>query len=162
VAELFGRHAPAARLYFRRCGFSPADADDLAQETFVRVQRSLGTFDPARGSGGAWIAAIARNVARAAWHKRSPAAAHLDEQLAEAAFEVAQSPEAQEEIRELDDCVSRLPAELAAIVRLRYVEGLTTRGIAQRRGLPEATVRLRLQEAHQALERCMKGKGILE
>ncbi len=60
------------------------------------------------------------------------------------------------------DCISCLPRELAEIVRLRYVEGRTTRSVGERMGMPEATVRLRLEQAQSLLAQCLKGKGFLE
>ena len=61
---LYARHAGRAKAYFLRCGFGSADADDLTQTVFVRVFKSLHTFDAARGQFAAWLAAIVRNTAR--------------------------------------------------------------------------------------------------
>ena len=58
-------------------------------------------------------------------------------------------------------CVDRLPPQLGRIVRLRYVEGRTTRGIAETTAIPESTVRLRLKEAMALLEQCLQSKGII-
>ena len=69
---------------------------------------------------------------------------------------------AAEEIRAVGKCVADLPAELANLVRLRYVDALTTRGIAQAAKMPEATVRSRLAEAVKALEKCLKSKGFVK
>jgi DNA-directed RNA polymerase specialized sigma24 family protein len=55
-----------------------------------------------------------------------------------------------------------LSPDVANLVRLRYVEARTTRGVGQAAGLPESTVRLRLAEARNLLERCLRGKGVLE
>lgn len=43
---------------------SPADAEDLAQEALLRAVRSLGTFDPERGSMDSWLWRIVANVAK--------------------------------------------------------------------------------------------------
>ncbi|MEO0915269.1 MAG: sigma factor, partial [Pseudomonadota bacterium] len=40
---------------------SQADGDDIAQATFLKAWRSASAFDPAKGSGRAWIFSIARN-----------------------------------------------------------------------------------------------------
>jgi RNA polymerase sigma-70 factor (ECF subfamily) len=162
LARLYESHAGWLRAYLRRRGFAAADADDLAQEVFVRVLKSLHTFDARRGAFVPWLAAIARNVARKSWGRR-PSPDHLDPEMAEAVFAAAENadkPETREEIEVLRDCISALPPDLAKIVRLRYVEGMTTRSIATAENLPEATVRLRLDEAKAALERCLKSKGV--
>ena len=68
--------------------------------------------------------------------------------------------QAREELAALRLCVDALPPDLARLVSLRYVEGLATRAIAETERMPEATVRLRLDEARAALERCLKSKGV--
>jgi len=159
---LHAAHAGRVTGYLLRCGFAGADADDVAQEVFWRAFKSLRTFDPARGSLRTWLGAIARNAARKHWARRRPAG-NFDPDLAEAMLAApenpADRPEQREEIAAVRDCVDGLPADLARIVRLRYVEGLTTRGVAAAAGVPEATVRLRLTQAKGLLATCLRGKG---
>jgi len=163
--RLYALHAGRIGAYFRRSGFAGADAEDHMQETFANAFASLKTFDPGRGAFGAWLAAIARNVARKHFSRR-PRPEHFDPELAEATFAAGGNPglasQLREEIEAVRGCVDALPEELAGIVRLRYVDGRTTRGIAAATGMPEATVRLRLDQARQSLQRCLREKGILE
>jgi RNA polymerase sigma-70 factor (ECF subfamily) len=162
--RLYDRHGPRVRAYFLRSGFSPADADDLCQETFMRVFASLHTFDVRRGSLGGWLTTIAKNVARRRWRKR--ASEHFDPELAEqtleASLDQAETPEAREELDAIDDCVRLLPGDLGRLIRLRYVEARTTRGLAEATGLPESTVRLRLAQARAMIQKCLEHKGIGE
>lgn len=161
---LYDRHARRIAAYFSRSGFARADADDLLQETFSRAFRSLGSFDESRGAFGTWLSAIARNVARRRWARR-PAPESFDPELAEDVLGVCDNPgetaAQREEIDAVRGCVASLPAELGRIVRLRYVEGRTTRGVAEAAGMPEATVRSRLNEAHALLGRCLRDKGVI-
>lgn len=163
--QVYARHEGRVKAYFRRRGFGPADAEDLTQEVFVRIFKSLHTFDAARGPLGPWLATVVRNVARRRWQRRTPADG-LDPEMAEALLaapeDPAGSPEAREQVAALAGCIESLPPDLARMVRLRYVEGLTTRGIADATRMAEATVRLRLSEAKELLERCLKGKGVWE
>ncbi|MDD4891070.1 MAG: sigma-70 family RNA polymerase sigma factor [Phycisphaerae bacterium] len=162
--SLYLAHAGRIKVYFKRSGFSPADADDLAQEAFTRAFRALGGFDAARGPFGAWLSAIARNVARRRWGRRANPD-NLDPELAEEMLSIVDNPghsiQTLEELDGLGQCRESLPGELADIIRLRYVTGLTTRGIAAETGLAEATVRLRLAHAIGLLQECMKAKGLL-
>ena len=163
--ELYGAHARRVAAYLFRSGFARADADDLLQETFARAFRSLHTFDASKGALAAWLATIARNVARRRWSRR-PQPDHFDPELAGDVLEAADNPGLaaadREEIDALRGCIEQLPAERARIVRLRYVEGRTTRGVAAGAGIPESTVRLRLAEAHGRLAQCLRSKGVLE
>ena len=160
--RLHAGHCRHVTAYFLRSGFAEAQAEDLAQDVFVRVFRSLHTFDGGRGTFRQWLAAVARNVARRHWGRR-PGPDCFDPDLAEEVL--AAPPEGgadREEVAALRACIAALPAELQRVVRLRYVEGRTTRGVAEAAGMPESTVRLRLQEAKALLQRCLRGKGILE
>ena len=162
---LYAAHAGRARAYLLRSGFGDADADDLLQQVFVRAFGSLKTFDPSKGSFRYWLGAIARNVARRHWSRRRQPE-RFDPELAEEMFAGPGNPvaasQAREESAAVTDCVDALAAELAALVRMRYVDGLTTRAMAAASGMPEATVRLRLKEAMALLADCLREKGVLE
>jgi len=162
---LYDGHAGWTKAYFLRCGFASADADDLTQAVFVRIFKSLRTFDPRRGSFCQWLAAITRNVARKQWRRRK-ATETFDPELAEEMLASPDNPGAMSETREelgaLHECIASLPAELAHMISLRYVEGRTTRGIAAAADMPEATVRLRLNEARDMLRQCLQTKGFLD
>ncbi len=161
---LYTTHAGRVKGYFLRSGFTDGDAEDLTQQAFVRAYKSLRTFDAERGSFRTWLGAITRNVARRQWRK-APGADLLDPELAEVMFADDRSPHTDTEAREalgaLDSCLGRLETDLSTMVQLRYVEGLTTRGMAERTGMPESTVRLRLGQAFEHLRRCMESKGFL-
>ncbi len=161
---LYGRHAARVKAYFLRSGFAQADSDDLSQDVFVRVHRSMDTFDADRGNFRTWLSAIARNVARRQWSRR-PRPDNFDPEIAEDVLAIKgdsdASPELREQVEILRGCISALPKDLSAVVRLRYVEGRTTRGISAFTGLPESTVRVRLRQASENLESCLKKKGAI-
>jgi len=165
---LYALQAPRVMGYFLRSGFARAEAEDLTQDTFVRVFKSLGTFDPNRGKFGYWVATIARNVTRRRWSSRkSPE--NFDPELAEEMIagpsDAASGVNAASEGEEIDavrDCISILQEELRSVVYFRYVKGMTTRGISVETSMPEATVRLRLNEASARIRSCLRSKGILE
>ena len=161
---LHAAHRGCVLAYLHRIGFSSADAEDLAQEAFLRAFRSLKNFDPSKGSFRRWLGAIVRNVARRRWGRRSQPQ-NFDPELARDVFPAPNNPhdtpETREEIEAVQSCVDALPPELARVIRLRYVEARTTRGVAAATGLPEATVRLRLGEAMDILGRAMKEKGFI-
>ena len=162
---IYAAHAGRVKAYFLRSGFARPDADDLTQEVFLQVFKSLETFQPQRGGLRQWLGAIARNVARKHLSRRAEPE-DFDPALAEEMFAGGENPgagaAAREEFEAVRACVAALPAELGQIVRLRYVEGRTTRGITAVTLLPEATVRLRLKQAMELLAQCLKDKGFLK
>ena len=61
---LYRRHKDAIyRFALLHCGSSAAAAD-VTQDTFVHLMTQPGQFDPARGTVGAWLCGVARNLAR--------------------------------------------------------------------------------------------------
>jgi len=162
--RIHSAHAGRVMAYLLRSGFSRHDAEDLCQDVFTRALKSLKTFDPSKGAFGAWVAAIARNVVRKQWRRRTAGLADFDPELADdalaAADDTAERAASAEAIEALDECVGRLPADLRQLIRLRYVDGRTTRGVASAADTPEATVRLHLDKARDLLRDCLRSKGI--
>ena len=63
LAELYDRHSRLAFAIIRRIVQSPSDAEEVLQETFVRVGRGPTPTTPRLGSPAAWVVRIARNRA---------------------------------------------------------------------------------------------------
>lgn len=61
-AELLQRHLGPVHGYLLRMTRSSADAEDLAQETFLRVWQKAASYDPGRARASAWIHRIAHNL----------------------------------------------------------------------------------------------------
>ena len=61
-ALLMARHMRRAIGIARGVGRNPADADEIAQDAFLRLWTHAGRFDPARGSFTAWFARIVLNL----------------------------------------------------------------------------------------------------
>lgn len=82
LSEIFRDHFDATFRFLRRMGAEPADAEDLCQEVFLRVHRSLATFDSARPVRP-WIYGIAYNVYRDAKKRAYRRRESLDETIME-------------------------------------------------------------------------------
>lgn len=161
--ELYSQHSGMVMAYLLRSGFGSPDAEDLTQETFLRAARSLSSFDSRRGPFAGWLGAVARNVARRHWARRSRGEVFDLEMIEDVVAEPPANTAAElEEIDALRDCVRHLPPQYRRLIELRYVDGLTTRAIAAAASVPEATTRSRLAEAKEMLSRCLRGKGFLQ
>ena len=130
---------------------SAADAQDAAQEAFIRAYRALPRFR-AGAPFRPWLLQIvanqARNRRRAAGRREN-----LSLRLAEGmrAGDAAPSPEraleAQEERRALLHAVNELREEDQLVIRCRYFLELSSEETAQTLGWPEGTVKSRLNRA---------------
>jgi RNA polymerase sigma-70 factor, ECF subfamily len=140
---------------------NPADAEDAAQECFLRAFRHFHTFRG--GPIKPWLLAILRNVCRAEYARRGAAAAVQSDAMAEQ-DEIgtenlwggtAASPEAAT-LRQFDTAtVQRLITELPDAFRetlvLREINDLSYREIADVIGVPIGTVMSRLARARALL-----------
>jgi RNA polymerase sigma-70 factor (ECF subfamily) len=138
----------------------PAHAEDLLQETFMEVMRSIRQF---RGEAalGSWIRRIAVTKAlmflRSAWVSRGQS---LDDDFHDVAPVRADgSADRQDHAIDLDSALGRLPAVSRAVVWLHDVEGFTHQEIAELMGKTESFSKSQLSRAYQRLRRMLEAEA---
>lgn len=144
----------------------PTEAEDVAQDAFVKAYRALGSF---RGDSAfyTWLYRIAVNTARnsMASRQRRPLDYEADlnesEQAAvESRMRHGDTPEAaalSDEIhRTVNHAVEQLPEDLRTAIILREIEGLSYEEIAEAMDCPVGTVRSRIFRAREAIDRSLK------
>jgi RNA polymerase sigma-70 factor (ECF subfamily) len=140
------------------------DADDVAQETFVRVHRSLERYDD-NYSFYTWVRTIATRVALNELQKRKRRRTSGGEAFETAAEVVASpAPDAAEQLagRELGQALAAalatLPEEYRAVLALRTYEQMSYDEIATTLGIPIGTVMSRLNRARTQLRAAWHGR----
>ncbi len=130
----------------RRSSRRPEDAEDLAQDAFVRAYRALGGYEAARIRGlrvGGWLAAITLNLARNHARRREVPSSGLEAVVE--AVDTASGPATLVEEREADTVWQRrleaLPTRFRRAVELRHVSGLSYPELAEALGRPLGTVK---------------------
>lgn len=148
--EWYQAHGAAVYGYFRFHVPEIEAAEDLTAETFLKLVRSAGRFDPAQASPRTWILAIARNVLRD-WGRRQRLRHYVPLGNLHDLVSEAPSPEerllGEEEVGRLLDAVATLPAADRELIGLRYGSGLDTGEVAALLGITEGSVRTRLWRA---------------
>lgn len=143
---------------------NPHDAEDAAQEAFLRAYRF---FDGFRGGDAkAWLLAIVRNTCTT-WRERERPSSKVEFDEKAHANAAAPSPESQLSLAAdragVHRCIEALPAQYREIVILRELEEMSYRQIAETAGVPIGTVMSRLARARKRLEECLtlsaKGAG---
>ncbi|UCC85822.1 MAG: sigma-70 family RNA polymerase sigma factor [Anaerolineales bacterium] len=147
--------------YLLRLTQNHAQAEDLTQETFIRVHRSLPTF---RGDASltTWIYRIATNVSLDHFRRRATrqakAALSLEETQSEREWVVDENAPAPEQVAsqsEMSDCVQRfiwrLPPSYRTVMVLHDLQGLKNREIADVLDCSLHTVKIRLHRARKKL-----------
>jgi RNA polymerase sigma-70 factor (ECF subfamily) len=149
---LMDRHRDRAYRLALRITRSPEDAEDVAQQAFVRAWHALGQF---RGESafGTWLYRI---VARRALDRASQTKARQTRELdvdAAGLTLVAAAGEGRDGIlaRRLERLMTRLTAGQRAVVTLYYWEESRVDEIAATLGMPENTVKTHLRRARATL-----------
>src|SRR6202167_3623891 len=127
---------------------SEQEAQDLTQEVFLRVFRSLQSFRAGEGSFTVWLGRLARNLLIDQYPRRKETramSARADGMLA-----------GREASETLQGALKKLSPELRETVILRDLEELEYREIAQVLNVPEGTVKSRLNRGRAELARVLR------
>jgi RNA polymerase sigma-70 factor (ECF subfamily) len=145
-----------------------SEAQDLTQEVFLRVYRSLGSFRSVEGSFTTWLARLARNLLIDHYRRtrNERITDSIEEQLpgtevrAEDRFKSPSRPDSAVAGREaselLQAALAKLSPELRETIILRDLQEMEYREIADVLAIPEGTVKSRLNRGRAELARLLK------
>jgi RNA polymerase sigma-70 factor (ECF subfamily) len=143
------------RVAYRLTG-STADAEDLAQQTFLAAHRNLAQLREADAARG-WLASILRNLFWKQLRKRRPSTAgSLELDLDKIPASPPDDPAVDGEL--LQKALDQLPAESREVLVMFYFEELAYREIAEALELPIGTVMSRLARAKRRLHELLAPK----
>jgi RNA polymerase sigma-70 factor (ECF subfamily) len=157
-AELVMMHAERVYGALRRFGLDADEADEVAQEVFVRAWRGLGRFEE-RARFSTWLYRIAFNEAQRRLARRPPRRAESAQDRDDPIASLPESPELgpdaltldRELERTLERALMQLPVDWRAAVVLRDIEGLSTEEAAEIVGVGEAAFKSRLHRGRMQL-----------
>jgi RNA polymerase sigma-70 factor, ECF subfamily len=165
--QAFGRivdayKAPVYNLAYRMLRSGP-EAEDAAQEIFLRAYTKLASYDRAR-KFSTWLLSIASNYCIDMLRRRRATIVDIED----VAFSLpsdAPGPErsalVQEQREAVARAINRLPDGYRLVTVLRYYNDLSYEEIEQATGLSEATVKTRLHRARRQLEELLDAEGAL-
>jgi len=139
-------------------GLDVTEAEDAAQETFIKAWLALPRYQASIGSLRAWLCRIAINTARDA-HRRERPIQELDEHIMDIEHNPAEQAEAMTKARAVRRALNQLPAASRAALVLREYEGLAYAEIANALGIPLGTVMSRLNYARSRLRELLTAAG---
>lgn len=147
------------------------EAEDLAQEAFVKVFTSLGRYDPTYPFSS-WIFKITANLCIDHLRKRRLQTVSIDEPVAGKDGDFTKdfpapgaNPEGlmltREKMEALDAAIESLPPHYRIMVLLRHQEGLSYEEIAEALDIPLGTVKARIHRARALLKGMLEERGLL-
>lgn len=132
-------------------------AEEILQDTFLKIWRSASSYDPAKGRVFTWMLNIARrtaiDVVRSADYKASSKVQELDKAVYRTGSDELR---AQVDHIGVDRLLGGMAAEQLEVIRMAYYEGWSQQEIAERTGLPLGTVKSRTRAALLHLREAMK------
>ncbi len=149
---------------------SAEDAEDLTQEVFIKLYRTLGTWDQSKGAFATWLTSVTRNLLVDHFRKTkqdratgsldaAPAsdqeAKPLAEQLPDAAPLADARVQTQQAQRMVHQALQKLSPELREAVILRDLQDMDYREIAHVLKVPEGTVKSRINRGRTELARLL-------
>ena len=150
---------------------SPDDASDLAQEVFIKMYRTLSTFDTTRASFMTWVTTVTRNLLVDHFRKgkydrvtdsldATPGNQEEGLTLADQLEDQNPNPETRvrsQEVQKLvHEALKRLSPELREAVILRDLQDLDYKDIAKVLNVPEGTVKSRINRGRTELARLLQ------
>ena len=156
MGDLYDRYGRIAYVLIFRIVRNTGTAEDLVQETFLRVWNRIQAFDHQKGALGAWVLTVARN--RAIDYLRS-----VDGRMAQNAFELEANEHPSlfsnletevlnsDRARRLKTAFEKLTPNHRLVIELAYYEGLSQSEMADRMKQPLGTIKTWVRCALKAL-----------
>ena len=136
----------------------PELAEEVMQETYLKIWKAAGSFDPTLASPITWMVAMARNRAIDIVRKKTEASIEEEPQAMEVASD---SPdplarrEMTEELKRLLECIGRLEPERQKLVLLAYYNGWSREQLAEKFAAPVNTVKTWLRRSMLDIRECL-------
>ena len=128
-------------------------ADEVLQDSYLRIWQKASTYDPASGRPMTWMIAIARHAAIDLVRKRGNEAQHIEVELPGA----PEDPERQVIVKDqLGRCLGRLAAPQLECVVLAYYNGYSREQLARHFSVKMPTIKSWLQRALKVLRTCLE------
>jgi len=165
MGELYDKYSRITYSLIYRVVRNQPVAEDLVQETFIRVWNRIQAFDPQKGSLGPWILTVARN--RAIDYIRS-----VDGRMAASSLEVEkmENPAVfsnmeseilnMDRVKSLKAAFEKLEANQRLVLELAYFEGMSQTEMASRLQKPLGTVKTWVRGALKALREEMGEEAV--
>lgn len=169
LATLYDRYAGAVFALAMRIVGDREVAEEVTQESFLRVWRYASSYDPGRGRVGTWLLGMTHHLSIDQIRRRRvrAQAVPLDDdgaavawQLSDPTVDIEREVWGAERRRLLRSALSYLPAAQREVIEHTYYRGLTQLEIAAHAGIPLGTVKTRLRLGLAKMREILRRQGL--
>ncbi len=156
--QLFDYYAPKLKTFFLNANFDAQQAEELVQETFIKVWRYADYFEQNKGQVSTWIYTIARNIKLDTYRKNGRQVEQVE--LDNHEIESEEHSQFNHAIgTQIKNFVNQLPQEQIAVIQKVYFEDLSHQKAAEALNITLGTVKGRLRSAVTQLTRLVGGQA---
>lgn len=133
-------------------------ADEVIQETYLKIWGSAGSYDPSKASPITWMVTIARNRAIDLVRKRSEASLEEEPEAMDVAADIPNplaARELSEDLKRLMNCIGTLDTDRRQMVMLAYYNGLSRDQLAAKFEKPVNTIKTWLRRSLIEIRECL-------
>lgn len=135
-------------------------SEDLTQETFLKMIRSIDRYDPEGSAGfGTWLITIAKNCYIDHLRKNRVFLSDISDLQLDDPRDMAHGVLQKLQYEEAVKAIETLPPEQGLAIRLKYEQDLTLAEIAERFGVPPKTIKSRIHEGTVKLRKILNQEG---
>jgi RNA polymerase sigma factor (sigma-70 family) len=158
---LYRKTAPKLFAIVLRIVRDRAAAEDVLQDTYVRIWQNAATYSSSAGEPLGWLASIARNRAIDVLRKKNPVLIGRDEEGADWLDKIMAPHDQEENLIALDalrHCLQQIEAPARDCVLLAYYDGYSREELARRFDRPVNTIKTWLHRGLAALKLCLEAQ----
>ncbi|MDV6237287.1 sigma-70 family RNA polymerase sigma factor [Leptospira ellisii] len=164
VERLYKSYYDKLKFFFLKSGITNESAEELCQETFIKIYNNHKKYDPAKGSENTWVYAIAKNELIDFYRRNKNEKAVTDwEKWENLTFSSGSSQNNAEEkllMEKLNKSIHQLKEPEKSIVVLHCIHGKSIAETSERTGIAQRTVSRRLVSAFKLLKEELRISGI--
>ena len=157
ATDLIERISPQLHRFFLAQSGSRADADDLLQETWLRIHKVRHTYRPGEPALP-WFYAIARHI-RVDHYRKSVRTAVGERELEAMSKDAAAVPEESDRADELEALLAPLPESQREVIEMLKVAGMSLEEVARATSSSVGSVKQKVHRAYKKLRETMSARG---
>lgn len=157
VSLIYDAYAKALYGVLLKMMDGPTDAQDVLQESFIKIYRSIESYDPDKARLFTWLMRVARNTAIDHIRQKKGPGGSIKDDIMD--YQWAERPNRVDTL-DLKDHVAGLGPKYQSVVELFYFKGFTHKEASEALMLPLGTIKSRLRKALLELKKIYKPEAM--